>query len=486
MFHHRRMQLLCAVSAFLLLVTVVATQVVSTATVHAATNTSQFRGVNWADPRDNYANDPVVPSGLSTSDSYSTTYAKASTIISGFANNLGANTVRLPINPYTVNGSFWNSYTGAIDVATNKGFKVILGYWEGTGSSKDGYVDNMTSFWAMWSTVTTKYANNSQVYFEPMNEPYGYSQSAWANLAAQWISTYPSIPKNRIFVSGTGWNDNVTSVCADSRLNGTYLSLHHYGFWNTSQTSYSGWVSDLENRIGSCASRTVVDEWGAPMTTGLDYNGAINGNYFIAYVQADTDTFRSLGLGSVYWPGLRTGDTYSMETLNGSGTNLSLSDNNASGVVRLKYAFGLISSPGGTTYYKLVNRNSGKVLDVVGASTADGANVDQWADNGGANQQWSLVSTGSYYKLVNRGSGKVLDVASASTADGGNVDQWTDNGGTNQQWSEVNSGGYITLVNRNSGKDLEVSGYSTADGGNVDQWTSNGGSNQQWTLVQVS
>lgn len=337
----RKMQLVCALGVFLTITTLVAMQVVNPTSVSAATNTSQFKGVNWADPRDNYANDPVVPSGLSTSDSYSTTYAKATAIISGFANNLSANTVRLPINPYSVNGSFWNSYTGAIDAATAKGFKVILGYWEGTGSQKNGYIDNTTSFWAMWKTVTNKYGSNSRVYFEPMNEPYGYSKSAWANLAAQWISTYPSIPRNRIFVSGTGYNDNVTSVCADSRLNGTFLSLHHYGFWNTSQTSYSGWVSDLKNRIGSCASRTVVDEWGAPMTTGLNYNGAINGNYFIAYVQADTDTFRSLGMGSVYWPGLRNGDTYSMETLHGSGTSLYLTNNNSSGVSRLKHGYGL-------------------------------------------------------------------------------------------------------------------------------------------------
>jgi hypothetical protein len=44
-----------------------------------------------------------------------------------------------------------------------------------------------------------------------------------------------------------------------------------------------------------------------------------------------------------------------------------------------------------TTYYKLVNRNSGKVLDVNGKSTADGGDVIQWSDNGGTNQQWQLV-----------------------------------------------------------------------------------------------
>src|SRR5438270_9256374 len=69
----------------------------------------------------------------------------------------------------------------------------------------------------MWKTVTDRYHGNSLVYFEPMNEPHGYSQSQWADIAAQWISTYSSTPRNRIFVSGTGYNDHVTSVCADSR-----------------------------------------------------------------------------------------------------------------------------------------------------------------------------------------------------------------------------------------------------------------------------
>ncbi len=77
-------------------------------------DTTQFKGVNWADPRDNFADDPVALSGLSTSDGYAQTYAKASRIISAFRANLGANTVRLPINPYTVNGSYWKSYRGSL------------------------------------------------------------------------------------------------------------------------------------------------------------------------------------------------------------------------------------------------------------------------------------------------------------------------------------------------------------------------------------
>ncbi|NMA67371.1 MAG: carbohydrate-binding protein [Clostridiaceae bacterium] len=85
--------------------------------------------------------------------------------------------------------------------------------------------------------------------------------------------------------------------------------------------------------------------------------------------------------------------------------------------------------------YVLINRNSGKVLDVNGASTSDGANVVQWTYHGDNNQLWDIVDLGNgYYKLLNVNSGKALDVNGGSTADGGNVIQWTYADGYNQQW----------------------------------------------------
>ena len=91
-----------------------------------------------------------------------------------------------------------------------------------------------------------------------------------------------------------------------------------------------------------------------------------------------------------------------------------------------------------TGYYTLVNRNSGKVLDVAARSTANGARVQQWADNGGANQQWQLIDVGGgYYKLINRNSGLSMEVANWSTASGEQIQQWDDNGGAWQQWRLV-------------------------------------------------
>ncbi|KQY21378.1 glycoside hydrolase [Cellulomonas sp. Root485] len=139
-----------------------------------------------------------------------------------------------------------------------------------------------------------------------------------------------------------------------------------------------------------------------------------------------------------------------------------------------------------TASYVLVNRNSGKALDVYNRSTADGARITQWSRNDGAQQQWQFVDSGNgYYRLKSRLSGKVLDVTSRSTADGAAIIQWSDANSTNQQFSIQDVDGYIQLIARHSGKAVEVQGASTADGGNIVQYADWNGTNQQWQLVRL-
>ncbi|GIG20618.1 alpha-N-arabinofuranosidase [Cellulomonas chitinilytica] len=139
-----------------------------------------------------------------------------------------------------------------------------------------------------------------------------------------------------------------------------------------------------------------------------------------------------------------------------------------------------------SAWYVLVNRNSGKALDVYNLATNDGARIAQWSRNDGNQQQWQFVDSGSgYYRLKSRLSGKVLDVSNKSTADGAAIIQWSDANSTNQQFSLQDVDGYIQLISRNSGKAVEVQGASTADGANVVQYADWNGSNQQWQLVKV-
>ncbi|MFC8089969.1 non-reducing end alpha-L-arabinofuranosidase family hydrolase [Streptomyces sp. NPDC057301] len=137
--------------------------------------------------------------------------------------------------------------------------------------------------------------------------------------------------------------------------------------------------------------------------------------------------------------------------------------------------------------YVLINRNSGKALDVYNLATNDGARITQWTRNDQNQQQWQFVdSGGGNYRIKSRHSGKVLDVHNLSTANGGSIVQWADLNGTNQQWQLADSSdGYVRFISRHSNKALEVQGASTADNANVVQYDDWGGTNQQWQLVKV-
>ncbi|WP_031169390.1 family 43 glycosylhydrolase [Streptosporangium roseum] len=91
----------------------------------------------------------------------------------------------------------------------------------------------------------------------------------------------------------------------------------------------------------------------------------------------------------------------------------------------------------------------------------------------------ATVDTNAWYVLVNRTSGKALDVYNLATNDGARIT-------LNQQFRLADStGGYVRLINRNSDKAVEVQNASTADGANIVQYDDWGGNNQQWQLVQV-
>jgi DNA-binding beta-propeller fold protein YncE len=140
-------------------------------------------------------------------------------------------------------------------------------------------------------------------------------------------------------------------------------------------------------------------------------------------------------------------------------------------------------------YYRIAARHSGKVLNVTGQSTADGAAVIQWPYTAAAptNDEWQIVDSGSgYHRLVNRHSGKVLTIAGASTANGAAAEQRTWATANHQMWQVSDLGtGFYNLVARHSGKFLDVNGASTADGAIVQQWTGGTATNQQWQITAV-
>ncbi|MBL7255918.1 family 43 glycosylhydrolase [Paractinoplanes lichenicola] len=137
------------------------------------------------------------------------------------------------------------------------------------------------------------------------------------------------------------------------------------------------------------------------------------------------------------------------------------------------------------TPYVLVNRNSGKALDVYNLATTDGAAINQYARNDGAWQQWKFLdSGGGWYRVQSVHSGKVLDLP--TSADGVQLVQNTDRNDARQQFRLADSaGGLVRLINRSSGKALDVWEWSTADGAKVSQFQDLDGANQQWQLIAL-
>jgi hypothetical protein len=128
--------------------------------------------------------------------------------------------------------------------------------------------------------------------------------------------------------------------------------------------------------------------------------------------------------------------------------------------------------------------NTANCMDVAGGSISNGAQVQEWTCNGSGAQTWQIQALDTtYYKLVNPQSGKCLDIAGNLTADGTKVELWTCNGGSNQAFRFVSSNGFLKIVGKQSGKCVDVAAANPASGTKVQLWTCNGTNAQTWNAV---
>jgi len=136
-------------------------------------------------------------------------------------------------------------------------------------------------------------------------------------------------------------------------------------------------------------------------------------------------------------------------------------------------------------WYRVRNQNSGLVLGVAGMSTADSADVVQYADNGTADHLWQFTDTGNgWYHIANQNSGLLLAVNAMSQADSAPVQQYQDNGSADHLWALVDNGdGWYRIRNLNSGLVLGVAGMSTAASAQVVQFEDNGTADHLWQFV---
>lgn len=410
----------------------------------ASATTNEFRGVNWADPRDNFQAGVLYVAGLSASDTYDSALATGTSVMAQFVSKLGANAVRLPINEATAS-QYWKTYTGAIDAVLAKG-SVVLCYWDSAKSNKP---PDMTAYWNMWKTVVDKYGSNDNAYFEVFNEPNPYSTSDLIALYSSWLTHFPNVPRSRVILDGTGNAQNVPNIGSASALDGCLLAVHDYSFFGSSTwTSESQWTNHFKGEVGQYADRTVCTEWGGPMSPGskngvsygsLDYSQA-PANYFEAYIRGMSSQLRAWKMGSFYWAGLKDGDWYSMTTRNGTGSSLTLSVPNQSGLAQLQNAW---TSPPPSD-------NTGGAGGHGGANAGSGGQATGGGGRGGSSGAGGRGTSGS------GGSGAGGHTVAATGGGSG--------GGTGGQTSNGTGGAVVDPTGGTSGTPT-TSGGTTGTGG---------------------
>jgi CubicO group peptidase (beta-lactamase class C family) len=135
-------------------------------------------------------------------------------------------------------------------------------------------------------------------------------------------------------------------------------------------------------------------------------------------------------------------------------------------------------------YVKLVHVDTAKVLAIADNSDDAGANAVLSKDDGSIAHQWKFEKQGDYYKIVNRKSGKVLDVFMESTEEGGAIVQWNDKEGgenDNQLWSWEGKDKARRLKSKFSSLVLDVGD----DGAIVQRKANEKTKGQLWRMVEI-
>ncbi|WP_327732000.1 RICIN domain-containing protein [Streptomyces sp. NBC_00487] len=142
--------------------------------------------------------------------------------------------------------------------------------------------------------------------------------------------------------------------------------------------------------------------------------------------------------------------------------------------------------------YTITNRVSGKHLEIPNASTATGTNAVQWSGTSCDCQRWDFTQTAlpplgtGQYILVNKNSGKYLDIPQGSTATNTAANQWQNSACVCQLFTFQSAGGGAWAIkNVNSGLNLDIRDSSTTAGAVVVQNTPSAADSQKWTLVEA-
>jgi hypothetical protein len=145
-------------------------------------------------------------------------------------------------------------------------------------------------------------------------------------------------------------------------------------------------------------------------------------------------------------------------------------------------------------YYLIVNKGSGKVVDICGGKDANGTNIWQYDENGTDAQKWEILPAGDgAYYILSKKNGKVIDVQYGSMQNGTNIWLYSKNGTKAQKFNFLKSAanvsvkdGVYTIVSKlDDQKVLDISGGSMGSGANLQLYENNGTDAQKFIITKT-
>ena len=371
--------------------------------------------------------------------------------------------------------STWNSYTSTVWPA----------YWFSMGEACDGsggntVVSNVASDQPLTTVVTVGVDGDDQVihYVSTIENQYSHSSMVVSSgLAMTGDFSHALILKNGTFQDlDFGGNDMVWQPYAPivATPDGNYA----VGLVAANQNGVTASFSVSENGV---AGINLVMSYGAlPAGTLTQEEYIIVGT--LADVEARMPALQKK-VRAAAAAATATASTASSSTATATSTAVAATNTTAVATSTTSAA-SLASSPSSALTNFHIVTFAGKCLDLTGVSAANGTLVQQYNCNGGAQQTWNAVASGSGYQLVSNLSGRCLDIINADASNGTQIQEWDCNGSAQQQWQLSVTGAATQIISVLDGKCLDVTGVSSSNGVKLQQYDCLGSGNQSFTLAQ--
>lgn len=281
----------------------------------------------------------------------------------------------------------------------------------------------------------------------------------------------------------------VLDVTCGSKGNSANIQLYR-----SNMTNAQRWVVSHDDKgyvtFTNAGSHKVIDVAGGNASAGTNIaQYTSNGTYaqkWIAAKQSDGTYF----IESALRPGFYLGSRGSGVS---NGVNVELSSNEGASHFALLSTSPSVAKcddilPKGYFTLSPACSSTGKVIDVAGGSSSNGANVQLYNSNGTLAQLFSFEYFDGYYVIRNAKSQKALDVDSGNLIPGTNVQQWAcESDNANRLFATIDNGdGTYSFVSKSTGLALDIVGASDSVHANLDAYLPNGSAAQKFSLHRVS